>query len=74
MSTTLEVIRAAVAHNTDTDPDLVVPEAKLVDLGVDSLMLIELTFYVEDAIGKTVNPPTPLPTTVAELIAVIEAS
>jgi acyl carrier protein len=73
MNTTLDIIRSAVANYTDHDPLLVTPETKLSDVA-DSLTLIELFFYIEDATGKKIDPPNPLPATVADLIAFIEAA
>jgi acyl carrier protein len=48
--------------------DKIVPEAKLTDLGIDSLMLVELMFEFEDKTGLTVPTDLPPPTTVGELL------
>lgn len=48
--------------------DKVVPEATLTELGVDSLMLIELIFEFEDKTGITVPADIPPPKTVGELL------
>ncbi len=48
--------------------DKIVPEATLTELGVDSLMLIELIFEFEDKTGITVPADIPPPKTVGELL------
>ena len=49
-------------------PDKIVPEATLVELGIDSLMLVELLFEFEDQAGITVSADLPIPKTVGELL------
>ena len=49
-------------------PDKIVPEATLVELGIDSLMLVELLFEFEDQAGITVSTDLPIPKTVGELL------
>lgn len=73
MTATIDIIRGAVANYTDHDPALIMPETRLADVA-DSLTQIELFFYIEDATGKKIDPPNPLPATVADLIALIEAT
>jgi len=46
----------------------IVPDATLTELGVDSLMLIELIFEFEDKTGITVPADLPQPKTVGELL------
>lgn len=46
----------------------IVPEATLTELGIDSLMLIELIFEFEDQTGITVPSDIPPPKTVGELL------
>ena len=48
--------------------DKIVPDATLTELGVDSLMLIELIFEFEDKTGITVPADIPPPKTVGELL------
>lgn len=58
----------------DIPREKVVPEAKLADLGVDSLMFAEMLFELEDQ-AKTeldIRSADALPETVGELIALIE--
>lgn len=46
----------------------IVPEATLTDLGIDSLMQVELLFEFEDKTGITVPTDIPPPKTVGELL------
>ena len=48
--------------------DKIVPEATLTELGIDSLMLVELIFEFEDRTGLTVPADLPPPKTVGELL------
>jgi acyl carrier protein len=48
--------------------DKIVPDATLTELGIDSLMLVELIFEFEDKTGITVPSDIPPPNTVGELL------
>jgi acyl carrier protein len=48
--------------------DKIVPDATLTELGIDSLMLVELIFEFEDQTGITVPSDIPPPKTVGELL------
>jgi len=48
--------------------DKIVPDATLTELGIDSLMLVELIFEFEDHTGLTVPTDIPTPNTVGELL------
>lgn len=48
--------------------DKITPEATLTELGIDSLMLVELMFEFEDKAGITVAADLPIPKTVGELL------
>jgi acyl carrier protein len=48
--------------------DKIVPDATLTELGIDSLMLVELIFEFEDQTGLTVPTDIPPPKTVGELL------
>ncbi len=49
-------------------PEKIVPGATLTELGIDSLMLVELLFEFEDHAGITVSTDLPMPKTVGELL------
>ena len=51
-----------------TSQDKITPEATLTELGIDSLMLVELLFEFEDKAGITVTTDLPIPKTVGELL------
>lgn len=69
---TLSVIRAFLKERLDIDPERVVPEAKLADLNVDSLMLLELFFEFEEKLNIALSKDIPTPHTVGELLATVE--
>jgi acyl carrier protein len=68
-----ELIRKFVHDRLDADPALVVDDAVLVDLGVDSLMLAELMFEAEDRLGITMDTDVVVPKTVGEMAALIDS-
>jgi len=69
----IKLIRQFVHDRLDADPALVVGEAVLVDLGVDSLMLAELMFEAEDRLGITMDTDVVVPKTVGEMAALIDS-
>ncbi len=50
----------------------IVPDATLTELGIDSLMLVELIFEFEDKTGITVPSDIPPPNTVGELLQLLK--
>ena len=74
--TTLQSVQALLKANFDLAPETLQPEAKLADLAIDSLAVIEVLFAVEDAFKVTVpSEPAALHiqmTTVGDLVAYIE--
>lgn len=69
----IQLIRQFLQDRVGTEPALVVEDALLADLGVDSLMLAELMFEAEDRLGVSINDAVEVPKTVGDMIAVIEA-
>lgn len=49
-----------------------VPEALLADLGVDSLMMLELIFECEDQLGIKLPEDVKTPQTVGDLVALMD--
>ncbi len=49
-----ERVRAIIARHAMLDVDMVQPEARLADLGLDSLMLVETIFGLEEAFDISV--------------------
>jgi acyl carrier protein len=72
---TLELLRRYLKTKASIDPARVAPEARLEDIGVDSLILIDLMFELEESLNVRV-PDMDMdsrPTTVAELIDLFDA-
>ncbi len=44
----LQRLRQVIPNKVAVDPDLLVPEARLADIGIDSFSLIELVFVAEE--------------------------
>jgi len=70
---TLELLRQYLQTKASIDPAKVVPEAKLEDIGIDSLILIDLMFELEESMNVRVPSLDKNPTTVAELIDLFDA-
>jgi acyl carrier protein len=70
---TLELLRDYLFRKVSIDPDKVTPEARLEDIGVDSLVLIDLMFELEESLNVRVTDMDSRPATVAELIELFDA-
>lgn len=70
---TLGLMREFLAERLEIAGEKVVPDAKLADLGVDSLMFAEMLFEFEDRANCELNIPSAdsLPETVGDLISLI---
>lgn len=68
-----ELIRQFLHERLGVDPQQVVSDARLADLGVDSLMLAELMFEAEDRLGISIDSSVTAPRTVGDMVALIEA-
>ena len=68
-----ELIRHFLHERLGADPQKVVNEALLADLGVDSLMLAELMFEAEDRLGIAIDSTVKAPKTVGDMVALIES-
>lgn len=69
----IELIRQFLVDRLGVAEAAVTPEAVLAELGVDSLMLAELMFEAEDRLGVEIASEQTPPTTVADMVAIIEA-
>ena len=69
---TLETMQELLHERLGIDKDKVTLDASLEDLGIDSLMQIELLFDFEDKYKVKIPDLTEKPTTIGELIAIIE--
>lgn len=68
----LETMQTLLHERLGIDKDMVTLDASLEDLGIDSLMQIELLFDFEDKYKVKIPDITEKPTTIGELLAVIE--
>lgn len=68
----LGLIREFLQDRLGVAPDLVVSDAQLAVLGVDSLMMLELMFEFEDRFGITLSKDLKSPKTVGEMVALMD--
>lgn len=60
-------------HGIDLAAERLAPDTSLDELGIDSLMLLELMFEFEETCKARFPRATPTPHRVGELVALIEA-
>jgi acyl carrier protein len=65
----IALIRDFLKDRLGVEAEKVTPEAALADLGVDSLMMLELMFEFEDHFGIKLSPDLKPPKTVGEMAA-----
>ena len=68
----LDLIRDFLKDHLGLDPEKVTAEAALADIGVDSLMMLELMFEFEDRCGITLSNDLKSPKTVGEMVALMD--
>jgi acyl carrier protein len=68
----LDLIRQFLKDRLGVDPETVVSEARLADLGVDSLMMLELMFEFEDRFGIALSKDLKSPQTVNEMVVMMD--
>ena len=68
----LGLIREFLQDRLGVAPDLVVSNAQLDSLGVDSLMMLELMFEFEDRFSITLSKDLKSPKTVGEMVALMD--
>lgn len=66
------LIREFLKERLGVEPDTVTPEAVLSDLGVDSLMMLELIFEFEDRFGVKLSPDLKTPNSVGEMVTLMD--
>lgn len=69
----LTLIREFLDSRLGIPPQLVTPAVALSDLGVDSLMMLELVFECEDRFGVTLDKNSKNPKTVGDLVALVDS-
>ena len=70
---TLELLRDYLHKKASVEPARVVPQTRLEDIGVDSLILIDLMFELEESLNVRVPDASTRPATISELIDLFEA-
>lgn len=74
---TFDQVKTALTDKFGIPPDIIMPDAKVLDLGMDSLIFVELLFEIEEIIGKkipeTAIQPTHVELTVQELCTLINS-
>ena len=74
--TTLQSVQAILKANFDLPDEVMQPEARLEDLEIDSLAVIEVMFAVEEEFGITVpSEPAAMQTqmkTISDLVAYVD--
>ena len=65
----LELIREFLQDRLAVAPERAVAEARLADLGVDSMMMLELMFEFEDRFGVELPKDMKPPQTVGDMVA-----
>ena len=68
----LTVIREFLHDRLGVDPAAITPETTLVELKIDSLMLVELIFECEEKFNVTFDRDTPTPATIGDMIGIVE--
>ncbi len=68
----LGLIREFLKDRLGVEPDRVTLEAPLAELGVDSLMMLELMFEFEDRFGIALTKDLKSPKTVGDMVALME--
>ena len=73
MATTYDWLRATLIKEYSLDPDKLVADAPLEDLGIDSLGIAELLFNVEDEFGIVLPPEAVQLPTMGDVVRFIDA-
>jgi acyl carrier protein len=68
----IELIRNFLSARQGVESAKIVPETLLADLGVDSLMMLELVFEFEDQFGITLPEDLKGPKTVGEMVTLMD--
>jgi len=70
--TTAERIRAILVKNYKLNPEHLTPDARLEELGVDSLAMAELLFSIEDEFGLVLASETTPIATFGDVVQLID--
>ena len=72
MGNELEIVRGFLEKRLGLAPEKVMPSARLADLGVDSMLLLELLFECEEKFGLELTRDLPTPKTVGDLLDTVK--
>jgi len=70
--TSLELVRTFLENRLGVEPVKVEPAASLVDLGVDSMMMLELMFEFETHLGIRLPNDLSSPATVGDMLDMMD--
>lgn len=68
----IELIRNFLHARLGIEAEKIVPESLLANLGVDSLMMLELIFEFEDQLGIALPQDLKSPKTVGEMVTLMD--
>lgn len=68
----IDLIREFLKDRLGVEPEKVVSDANLAELGVDSLMMLELMFEFEDQFGFKLSRDLKTPRTVGEMVTLMD--
>lgn len=71
-ASTLTILRDFLQDRTEIDPAKIVPEATLEELGIDSLMQLELLFEFEEKLNISLPDVEERPKTIGDLVSLVE--
>jgi acyl carrier protein len=71
-STTFERLRAILAQKFEVAPELIDPAARMDQLGIDSLAVIEVIFQIEDEFKISIQSDPGELQTLADLVACVD--
>lgn len=69
---TLKILQDFLQERTEIEPSKVIPEATLEELGIYSLMQLELLFEFEEKLQISLPDVEERPKTIGELVALVE--
>ena len=72
MDGVFEVLRDFLKERQDIDPAKITPDATLEELGIDSLMMMELFFEFEEKLGMDLDEAKEVPKTIGELVDIVK--
>lgn len=71
-ASTLKILQDFLQERTEIEPSRIVPEATLEELGIDSLMQLELLFEFEEKLEISLPDVEERPKTIGELVAIVD--